>query len=302
MLDWLVRENLPFHTVDSPAFLRVLRSLNPIASIPNSKTFFRLLRTEFVKGKESVRELLATARGMVHITFDGWTSRHSTSFIGVNVYSIDRDWKQWTFLLGLPPVGGRHRGIDIAKDIIAILEDFGLSSTSVGYATLDNASNNATCMQALAKHFGFDPAERHISCAPHTINLCTKAMMYGTKSADFRELLVGLGGDAIIDDDDEDDQVETAVLALQQEEESADSSDEEEADEDLLDESEAHTPVFPIPENITAESLDQYRKEGPGGKLHNLGVYLNRSSQLKMAFEKAQLATGEKNPWRGYRT
>ncbi|KAK6850419.1 Ribonuclease H-like protein [Apiospora arundinis] len=212
VLDWLVRENLPFHTVDSPAFLRVLRSLNPIASIPNSKTFFRLLRTEFVKGKESVRELLATARGMVHITFDGWTSRHSTSFIGVNVYFIDRDWKQWTFLLGLPPVGGRHRGIDIAKDIIAILEDFGLSSTSVGYATLDNASNNATCMQALAKHFGFDPAERHISCAPHTINLCTKAMMYGTKSADFRELLVGLGGDAIIDDDDEDDQVETAYF------------------------------------------------------------------------------------------
>ncbi|KAK6844067.1 Ribonuclease H-like protein [Apiospora arundinis] len=50
-----------------------------------------------------------------------------TSFIGVNVYFIDRDWKQWTFLLGLPPVGGRHRGIDIAKDIIAILEDFGLS-------------------------------------------------------------------------------------------------------------------------------------------------------------------------------
>jgi hypothetical protein len=85
-------------------------------------------------------------------------------------------------------------------------------------------------------------------------------MMYGTKSADFRELLVGLGEDVNIDDDNEDNQVETAVLALKQAEDSADSSDEEEADEDLLDESEAHIPIFPILDNITAESLDQYRK------------------------------------------
>ncbi|KAK8120333.1 Ribonuclease H-like protein [Apiospora kogelbergensis] len=63
-----------------------------------------------------------------------------------------------------------------------------------------------------------------------------------------------------------------------------------------LDSLTAHVPIFPIPDNITAESLDPYRKEGPGGKLHNLGVYLNRSSQLKMAFEKAQLATGRKEP------
>ncbi|KAK6829325.1 Ribonuclease H-like protein [Apiospora arundinis] len=45
LLNWLLRENLPFHTVDTPAFEQVIKSLNPIASIPNSKSFLRLLVT-----------------------------------------------------------------------------------------------------------------------------------------------------------------------------------------------------------------------------------------------------------------
>ncbi|KAK8120395.1 hypothetical protein PG999_004515 [Apiospora kogelbergensis] len=147
LLNWLLRENLPFHTVDTPAFEQVIKSLNPIASIPHSKSFLRLL---------------------------------------------DCHWKQWTFLLGLPPVKGRHRGIDIASHVADTIDDFGFAS-SVGYATLDNASSNTTCMEAMGTYFDFDPAERRISCAPHTINLVTKAMMYGTKRDNFAELLRTVG-------------------------------------------------------------------------------------------------------------
>ncbi|KAK8120478.1 Ribonuclease H-like protein [Apiospora kogelbergensis] len=62
---------------------------------------------------------------------------------------------------------------------------------------------------------------------------------------------------------------------------------------DLLDDpiatSQAQVMSFPTPDVIDSASLDQYRKQGPGGKLHNIGIYLHRSSQLKMALEKAQL-------------
>jgi hypothetical protein len=36
--------------------------------------------------------------------------------------------------------------------------------------------------------------------------------------------------------------------------------------------------------SITPESLDRYRKNGPFGKLHNIGVHLRQSSQLQQAF------------------
>jgi len=305
LLNWLLRENLPFHTVDTPAFEQVIKSLNPIASIPNSKSFLRLLGTEYEVGKAKVRELLSTARGMIHLSFDGWTSRQNTSFIGINVYFIDCHWKQWTFLLGLPPVKGRHRGIDIASHVADTIDDFGFAS-SVGYATLDNASSNTTCMEAMGAYFGFDPAERRISCAPHTINLVTKAMMYGTKRDNFAELLRTAGSihpDTDIAEEEARDMVAADVQALNEaldEVISYEEPPELDFGEDstyeglgLLDDpiatSQAQVIPFPTPDIIDSASLNQYRKQGPGGKLHNIGVYLSRSSQLKMAFEKAQL-------------
>jgi hypothetical protein len=36
--------------------------------------------------------------------------------------------------------------------------------------------------------------------------------------------------------------------------------------------------------SITPEFLNRYRKNGPFGKLHNIGVHLRQSSQLQQAF------------------
>jgi hypothetical protein len=50
----------------------------------------------------------------------------------------------------------------------------------LGYCTLDNAANNGTAMEALAAEFDFDSNERRIRCAPHFLDLTTKAMMSGS--------------------------------------------------------------------------------------------------------------------------
>jgi hypothetical protein len=39
---------------------------------------------------------------------------------------------------------------------------------------------------------------------------------------------------------------------------------------------------------ITAKSLNRYRKDGPFGKLHNIGVHFRQNSQLLQAFRNAQ--------------
>jgi hypothetical protein len=45
-----------------------------------------------------------------------------------------------------------------------------------------------------------------------------------------------------------------------------------------------------IPAHITTISLAKFRRDGPFGKLHSIGVLLRKSSQLKQAFVAAQIA------------
>jgi hypothetical protein len=51
-----------------------------------------------------------------------------------------------------------------------------------------------------------------------------------------------------------------------------------------------------VPARITTQLLQRYRKNGPFGKLHNIGAHLRKSSQLKQLFYEAQkLVTGERS-------
>jgi hypothetical protein len=43
-----------------------------------------------------------------------------------------------------------------------------------------------------------------------------------------------------------------------------------------------------VPTKITTQLLQRYRKNGPFGKLHNIGAHLRKSSQLKQLFYEAQ--------------
>lgn len=129
LLDWLTYHNLPFSVVDSDRFQRILLYNNPVlqqAQIPSGKTLIRMLDDEYDRAIGSVSEVLRFARGQIHYTFDGWTSRTNTSFLGVNAHFIDQDWKQWDFLLALPPLHKRHTGAALADEVADTLTYFGI--------------------------------------------------------------------------------------------------------------------------------------------------------------------------------
>ena len=44
---------------------------------------------------------------------------------------------------------------------------------------MDNATNNDTCIKALALEFNFNPLQRRLRCAGHIINLAAKEMIHG---------------------------------------------------------------------------------------------------------------------------
>ncbi|KAM4067764.1 hypothetical protein HRG_009843 [Hirsutella rhossiliensis] len=78
---------------------------------------------------------------------------------------------------------------------------------TVGYFTLDNAANNDTCMEDLAFEHGFSPEERRIRCAAHILNLCVRAMLYGSKQENFAAIVAADGDDL----DDDEEQVDQAI-------------------------------------------------------------------------------------------
>jgi hypothetical protein len=129
LLDWLTYHNLPFHIVDSDRFQRILLYNNSVlqqSQIPSSRTLRRMLDDEYSRAIGSVTEVLRFARSQIHYTFDGWTSRANTSFLGVNAHFIDTNWKQWDILLALPPLQKRHIGEALADEVADTLAYFGV--------------------------------------------------------------------------------------------------------------------------------------------------------------------------------
>ncbi|KAF5120896.1 putative AC9 transposase [Metarhizium anisopliae] len=296
LLDWLTYHNLPFNLVNSERFRRLLLYNNPSLQeeqITSGKTLVNLLVDEYNRALGPVRTLLQRARSMVHFTFDGRTSRQNTSFLGINAHFIDRDWKQWRILLALPALRKRDTGAALADEVADTIGAFGLQDR-IGYYTLDNATNNDTATEALGAEFNFDQHERRIRCAPHFLNRTVRAMMYGSKGDNFNELLAHWGDKDFMTEEEEHRQLSDVINELAMDDDfSGPGMDDAFETETVSDEDQDQ---YPVPATINAEEVDKYRKFGPFGKLHNIGIALRTSSQLLEDFYEAQRQTTPDEP------
>jgi hypothetical protein len=181
LVDWVTHDNLPFRIIESERLRRLIEFVNPMykGKIPSAAVLRSRLRSIYEGAKGAVTEHLKTARGKVHITFDGWTSRNQLSLLGVNCFFVDQQWQHRRLLLALPPVCGRHTGDNLANEVADVLAEWGLGRDQLGYMVLDNASNNDTAVAALGAELGFDPGERRLRCLGHVLNLAVKQLMFG---------------------------------------------------------------------------------------------------------------------------
>jgi len=149
-------------------------------------------------------------------------------------------------------------------------------------------------MEALAAEFDFDKDERRIRCAPHFLNLAVRAMMYGSKRDNFDELLAHWGDKDFMTEEDEQRQLSDAINELGTDDDFGTPSMEE--DLELETAPEQSQDQCQVPEIINAEKVDKYRKFGPFGKLHNIGIALRMNSQLLEDFYEAQRQTAPTEP------
>ena len=65
--------------------------------------------------------------------------------------------------------------------MLKILKEYGIER-KIGYFTLDNASNNDTCMQELGLELNFNHKFRRLRCAGHMVNLLATQLLFGKES------------------------------------------------------------------------------------------------------------------------
>jgi hypothetical protein len=69
-----------------------------------------------------------------------------------------------------------------------VLQDYSITPDQLGCFILDNATNNDTCITALAKTYNWSISEVHtrrLRCFGHIINLVAQAFLFGAESEVF---------------------------------------------------------------------------------------------------------------------
>ena len=123
LLRWIVFDHIPFEKVESDASRDLLLFCNPLfaAELPSTRTLSRWINSAFNNFQGVVIALLATALGLIHFSFDMWTSGNSLVLLGVVVHFMDAIGKAWQFLLGLPHLHESHTSHrDICSDRISV--------------------------------------------------------------------------------------------------------------------------------------------------------------------------------------
>ncbi|KAI1675945.1 hypothetical protein L13192_02692 [Pyrenophora tritici-repentis] len=124
---------------------------------------------------------LSSAASKIHISFDGWTTKGGTrGFFGIVAHFATPSGEIHDLPIALPQLNGAHTGEAIATAVVATLKAYRITSDTLGYFVLDNASNNDTTIAAVAREFNdFNPTQRRLRCGPHTINLIGQALLFG---------------------------------------------------------------------------------------------------------------------------
>ena len=179
---WICYDNVKLRQVDTEPFRRMMLAANDglelAGCLPSRTTLRAWIMDDWKRHKGVITALLDSISGQVHLSFDLWTARNLISLNGIVAHFIDENARKRTFLLGLPQIEGSHTGDNIAESVGAIIHEFNIQSR-IGYFVLDNASNNDTCVEALAEEFGFNAQQRRLRCAGHIINLVAKALLFG---------------------------------------------------------------------------------------------------------------------------
>ena len=181
-----VRRHLPLNFMTWPEYQALLLSINPAIDeflVGSRGTVAADLKTAHTVHEQAVKRRLLSARSLIHISMDVWSSPQRKSFIAIHAQWVDEAYMPHKALLGLPNLRRSRAGAAMAPHLMSVIQKFDLAHR-LGYFTGDNDTKNDTCLRQLAKELlrehsvVFDPAASQTRCASHIINLSLQAFLF----------------------------------------------------------------------------------------------------------------------------
>ena len=144
LLQTFISLNLFFHAIENQPFQTLIQMLNPEAATQLSgRTKFRELLNQTYDA--TLKNLLTDQElsTKVSLAVDGWSSSNKLSFLGMNCYYIDKNWKYQERLVEFESLFDSHDDQNLKETVKRIILQNNLKSHFLAIIT-DNASNNST--------------------------------------------------------------------------------------------------------------------------------------------------------------
>jgi hypothetical protein len=135
--------------------------------------------------------VLRNSPRLLHISFDGWTSRNKLALYRIAYFFRDKKDRLCKIIIRVLEAY-RHFGSTIGGEVLDVLHTLGVGLEKIGYFTLDNAENNDTAMEVIGAKLRFDGRLRRGRCISHTLNLSAKALLFGKNANAFDQQLSGV--------------------------------------------------------------------------------------------------------------
>ncbi|XP_025016286.1 zinc finger BED domain-containing protein 1-like [Tetranychus urticae] len=173
---WLVKNYLPFNTVESQYFKDFLLCLNKNYKPPGRKTIMSLIQELGVNKKELLRQHFKTIKWFC-LTGDSWKDiLNQKSYLGLTIHFLD-NYQPTSICLNADEFTGSMTGDAIFYKLSSILDDWEIPVEKIVGMTTDGGANFIN----VASRFG-----HNIHCVAHRLNLVA------TNAIDSFEELVSL--------------------------------------------------------------------------------------------------------------
>ena len=203
ILRWIVRDDIAFTAIESPAFQQIFTDLPDVPRpFSSSRTIGRRIDAEFDQCRAQLIDDLARTCSTIALSLDVWTSKNHKSILGIIGHWLTPTFEYRERVLEFSEISGSHSGENMAELLQSMLSELQLEDKLLTI-TADNASNNESLASELYFNLsekyasdGFDPScsgrlrflgiDSYIRCLAHVLNLIVSDILSSMKSGDHR--------------------------------------------------------------------------------------------------------------------
>ena len=161
----------PLSTIDDKGFRNLLATMEPKYVAPSRKAMTNThIPILYQETRDKLKSQVTNTKSF-SITTDMWTSMANQSYMSVTAHFVDDEFQLRSALLDTKEFLGAHTGVNIAAELEAVLDEWGLSASNIAAVVTDNGSN---IIRAIS-----DLEWPSITCFSHTLQL---AVIEGTTS------------------------------------------------------------------------------------------------------------------------